>query len=159
MELLEAVHILGNSYRLGSSGVSSSVVYGRFTFDFRRAFAAGTVCNLASRRSVLQALRNVLTRNATPPSVCAIGARKGALQARATLRVCSLRIVGLAPGRGSEGLMSDERVKRLKRQYIGSAERLQRGRGAVPVVNDRGAVAPAAITNSCCVRSYTQLAE
>jgi hypothetical protein len=81
MELLEVLHFLGNSYRLAS--VSSSVVYGRSTFDFRRAFAAGTVCNC---------------------------------------------------------------VKRLKRQCIGSAEKLQPGRGTVPVANDRGAVAPAAIT-------------
>jgi hypothetical protein len=43
MELFEVLHVLCNSYRLASSGVSSSIVYGRFTVDFFKAFVAGIV--------------------------------------------------------------------------------------------------------------------
>ena len=48
IEMLEVLHILGNSYRLASLGVGSAVVYGRFTLDFCKAVVIGAVCNLAS---------------------------------------------------------------------------------------------------------------
>jgi hypothetical protein len=37
MEVLDILHVLGNSYRLASFGVYSGAVYGRFIFDFCRA--------------------------------------------------------------------------------------------------------------------------
>lgn len=43
MELFELLHVLCNSYRLASSGVGSSIVYGRFTVGFFRAFVVGIV--------------------------------------------------------------------------------------------------------------------
>jgi len=49
MEILELLHILGNSYRLASLGGGSAVVYGRFTLGFCRTVAVGAVCHLASR--------------------------------------------------------------------------------------------------------------
>lgn len=45
MGMLEVLHILGNSYRLASSG-RSSVVYGRFTLGFCGIIVAGAICNL-----------------------------------------------------------------------------------------------------------------
>jgi hypothetical protein len=59
MEVLEVIHIVGNSYRLASLGVNSGIVYGRFTLDFCRTVAASIVWNVASRRSVFVAFRNV----------------------------------------------------------------------------------------------------
>lgn len=47
---IEMLHVLGNSYRLASSGVVSGAVYGRFTFGFCRAVAVAVVDHLASRR-------------------------------------------------------------------------------------------------------------
>ncbi len=58
MEVLELLHILGNSYRLASLGVGSAVVYGRFTLGFCRTVVVGAACNLASRWP-LQVLRGV----------------------------------------------------------------------------------------------------
>ena len=48
MEILELLHILGNSYRLASLGVGSAVVYGRFTLGFCSAVVTAAICNLAS---------------------------------------------------------------------------------------------------------------
>ena len=98
MEMLEVLDFLGNSYRLASSGGSSSVVYSRFTFDFCRAFAAGTACNLASRRSALQALRNVRTRNATVAWRLRKWRSQRALQNQSHFTRVFLRIVGVTPG-------------------------------------------------------------
>ncbi len=44
MEMLEIVHILGNSYRLASSGFGSTALLGRFTFGFCKTMAVGVVC-------------------------------------------------------------------------------------------------------------------
>jgi hypothetical protein len=49
MEMLEVLHILGNSYRLASLGVGSAVVYCRFTLAFCRTVVAAVACNLTSR--------------------------------------------------------------------------------------------------------------
>jgi hypothetical protein len=57
MEVLEVIHILGNSYRLASLGVGSGIVYGRFTLDFCRTVAASIVWNVASPRSVFPTFR------------------------------------------------------------------------------------------------------
>jgi hypothetical protein len=65
MELLEVLRVFGNSYRLASMGGSSGVVFSRFTVCFCRTVVAGAASNLASRRSVLEALRNVRIRNMT----------------------------------------------------------------------------------------------
>ena len=43
MEVLDALHVLGNSYRLASLGVGSAAVYGRFILDFCRAAATSAV--------------------------------------------------------------------------------------------------------------------
>lgn len=51
MEMLEVLHMLGNSYHLASLGVSSAVVYGRFTLGFCRTIVVGAACNLASVRT------------------------------------------------------------------------------------------------------------
>jgi hypothetical protein len=40
MELLGALHILGNSYRLASMGAGSTMLYGRFTAGFCRTIVA-----------------------------------------------------------------------------------------------------------------------
>ena len=53
--MLEMIHVLGNSYRLASSSMGSSVLYGRFALRFCRAAVLGVVGNFASRR-----LRHVL---------------------------------------------------------------------------------------------------
>jgi hypothetical protein len=42
MEVLDALRVLGNSYRLASLGVCSAAVYARFIFDFCRAAAASS---------------------------------------------------------------------------------------------------------------------
>jgi hypothetical protein len=65
LEILEVLRILCNSYRLASLGAGSTVIYGRFTFDFCRIIAAGTARNLASRQSVRQAIGSIRTRNGT----------------------------------------------------------------------------------------------
>jgi hypothetical protein len=65
LELLEVLRVLGNSYRLASMGVSSGVVFGRFTLAFCRAVVMGAVCNLGSRCAVREILRNVRIRNMT----------------------------------------------------------------------------------------------
>ena len=52
LEMLELLHILGNSYRLASLGVGSAVVYGRFTLGFCRTVVIGAAYDLASRWSV-----------------------------------------------------------------------------------------------------------
>jgi len=49
MEVLDAFHVLGNSYRLASLGVGSAVVYCRFTLAFCRTVVVVAACNLASR--------------------------------------------------------------------------------------------------------------
>jgi hypothetical protein len=41
MGLIEVARVLGNSYRQASSGPGSSVLYGRFAFNFCRTVAAG----------------------------------------------------------------------------------------------------------------------
>ncbi|CCE10796.1 hypothetical protein BRAS3843_530008 [Bradyrhizobium sp. STM 3843] len=43
MEMLEIARILGNSCRLASSEPGSSLMYGRFTFDFCKTVAAAPV--------------------------------------------------------------------------------------------------------------------
>ena len=43
MEMLEVLQILGNSFRLASVGVGSSLVYARFTFNFCRAIASAVL--------------------------------------------------------------------------------------------------------------------
>ena len=48
--MLEMIRVLGNSYRLASSGVGSGVLYGRFAIGFCRALLIGAVGNFASRR-------------------------------------------------------------------------------------------------------------
>jgi hypothetical protein len=63
LEILEVIRILGNSYRLASLGVGSTVVYGRFTLDFCRVIAAGIARNLSSRHSVQQAIGSIRIGN------------------------------------------------------------------------------------------------
>ena len=46
MEMLEVLHILGNSYRLASLGVCSPAVYGRFIVNFCVAFATSAADRL-----------------------------------------------------------------------------------------------------------------
>ncbi|MBR1119945.1 hypothetical protein JQ628_00355 [Bradyrhizobium lablabi] len=46
--MLGMIHIFGNAYRLASSGIVSSGVYGRFTLGFCRTLVAGAVNHLAS---------------------------------------------------------------------------------------------------------------
>src|SRR5205807_4504989 len=41
MEILEVLHVLGNSYRLACSGGGSGFLYVRFIYNFCRALAAG----------------------------------------------------------------------------------------------------------------------
>ena len=48
MEVLDALHVLGNSYRLASLGVCSAAVYGRFVLDFCSAAATRAVGRLGS---------------------------------------------------------------------------------------------------------------
>jgi hypothetical protein len=48
--MLEMIHVLGNSYRLASSGLVSSVLYGRFALGFCKALVIGAVGNIASHR-------------------------------------------------------------------------------------------------------------
>lgn len=63
LEMLEVLHILGNSYRLASMGAGSTVLYGRFTFDFCRTIAAGRARSFVSRQSVRKSIRNIRIRN------------------------------------------------------------------------------------------------
>lgn len=65
LEILEVLRILCNSYRLASLGAGSTVICGRFTFDFCRIIAAGTARNLASRQSVQQAIGSIRIRIVT----------------------------------------------------------------------------------------------
>lgn len=65
LEILEVLRILGNSYRLASLGAGSSVIYGRFTFDFCRIIAACTARSIASRQSVQQAIGSIRIGNVT----------------------------------------------------------------------------------------------
>jgi hypothetical protein len=44
--MLEMIHIFGNAYRLASSGVVSSGLYGRFTLGFCRTLVASAANNL-----------------------------------------------------------------------------------------------------------------
>ena len=53
--ILEIIHVLGNSYRLASSGLVSSVLCGRFAMGFCRAVVIGVVSNLAAMAAELQA--------------------------------------------------------------------------------------------------------
>ena len=48
---LEIIHALGNSYRLASSGVISSVAYGRLATIFCRAAVVGLLKNLVPRQN------------------------------------------------------------------------------------------------------------
>lgn len=50
MEFLAFLHVLGNSYRLATSGVRLGSIYGRFTWGFCRT-VAGAVGNFASDRT------------------------------------------------------------------------------------------------------------
>lgn len=65
LEILEVLRILCNSYRLASLGAGTTVIFGRFTFEFCRIIAAGTARNLASRQSVQQAIGSIRIRNVT----------------------------------------------------------------------------------------------
>ena len=49
MEMLEVLHILGNSYRLASLGVGSAAIYCRFTLAFCRTVVVIAACSFASR--------------------------------------------------------------------------------------------------------------
>lgn len=51
---LEIIHALGNSYRLASSGVISSVAYGRLAMIFCRTAVAGLLADLLSRQNLLR---------------------------------------------------------------------------------------------------------
>lgn len=61
--MLELIHVLGNSYRLASSGLVSSILYGRFAMGFCRAVVIGAVGNFASRR-LRHALATLAASNA-----------------------------------------------------------------------------------------------
>jgi hypothetical protein len=63
--MLEMIHVLGNSYRLASSGLVSSVLYGRFALGFCKALVIGAVGNIASHgRRLRHALATPATLNA-----------------------------------------------------------------------------------------------
>jgi hypothetical protein len=60
LEVLDALHVLGNSYRLASFGVCSPAVYGRFILDFCVAFAtsaADRLCKATASSALRQAVQ------------------------------------------------------------------------------------------------------
>jgi hypothetical protein len=59
MEVLDAFHVLGNSYRLASLGVCSPAVYGRFILDFCVAFAT-SVADRLRKATASSALRQAV---------------------------------------------------------------------------------------------------
>jgi hypothetical protein len=46
LEVLDALHVLGNSYRLASLGVCPTALYGRIILDFCVTFATGAADRL-----------------------------------------------------------------------------------------------------------------
>jgi hypothetical protein len=72
--MLEMIHVLGNSYRLASSGMGSSVLYGRFALGFCRAAVLGVAGNFVSRR--LRHAHATLRTRFSPWPPAALGDRR-----------------------------------------------------------------------------------